>query len=1172
MPITSLAPTATPSDGQSHRWSSLPGVSAAAALYTKVIDQERFALVITHNAAESQEWLEALKFFSANNDQFCLLDLPDREVLPYDYFSPHPDIISARLNTLYHLQRQSCGICVVSLPTLMTRLCPKEYINRDSLLLSIGQQLETKALRNQLDDAGYQNRDTVFEHGEYAVRGSLLDIFPMGSEWPYRIDLFDDEISSLRTFDPENQRSLEKIDQIAILPAAEVSLDKQAINHFRDQWHVEFNHNASACPIYQDVVAGIPYSGIESYLPMFYPSTSTLLDFLPSNSLVVSMPGNHQQASDFINNVNERYEQHSIDPTRPLMTPAKLYLEVDEYFSLLMGFPRIALSSDTENASSNPQRGQYTCDAQMNPQLLIEDHAGNALNRVESFLSSPQRGKQTAKHVLFCVESLGRREIFIDKLKAISVDAHACDSWQDFKHIISSQKEPQTAVAVAAFNHGATIPSANISIIAEPELFGVTIKPKARNNKERNLLADQTIHNLIELQIGSPIVHLDHGVGRYLGLEHMPVDGGNGIIIDAEFLTLEYAGGDRLYVPVTSLHMIGRYMGGDESSAPLNKLGSENWGNAKRKAIANIHDVAAELLDIYARRKAMQGFAFAVDKESYNAFCEQFPFEETADQLTTIRAVTTDMEKETAMDRLVCGDVGFGKTEVAMRAAFIAASNSKQVMVLVPTTLLAQQHYQNFLDRFADSPIQIETLSRFKTAKEQTSVMASFKSGKTDILIGTHKLIQKSMQHHDLGLVIVDEEHRFGVRQKEQLKSLCANVDLLTMTATPIPRTLNMAMAGLRDLSIIATPPAKRLSVKTFVHEKQTGLVKEALLREILRGGQVFYLHNEVNSIERTADELRKILPEARVAVGHGQMPERELEQVMSDFYHRKFNILVCSTIIETGIDIPNANTIIIERADKFGLAQLHQLRGRVGRSHHQAYAYLFIPNKKLLSKDAEKRLTAIEEAQDLGAGFMLATHDLEIRGAGQLLGDEQSGQMQSIGYSLYLDMLERAVSALKSGEEIDLSAPLNVLGEINLNLPALIPNDYLPDVHNRLMLYKRISSATDIEALRDLKVEMIDRFGLLGPEINNLFEIMRIKIDCIQYGIVKIDAGEQGGYIEFGHDTMVNPMTLVKMVQEQHEIYRLTGATRLTFSQYLPESEDRITWVSSLVKQLGQS
>ncbi|MDG1293447.1 MAG: transcription-repair coupling factor, partial [Pseudomonadales bacterium] len=984
---------------------------------------------------------------------------------------------------------------------------------------------------------------------------------------------FDDEVSSLRTFDADTQRSLDKIERIEILPAAEVCLDKEAINHFRDQWHDHFKHNPSVCPIYEDVLAGIPYAGIESYLPMFFNSTDTLLDYLPDNSLLFSYPEFEKTANDFLNNVNDRYEQQAIDPTRPLLAPANLYLRVDECFSKMAAFARVTTTAKVLDQKQNTARGLFSCGAATNPQLLIDDHAENALTRLQAFLTSSPKHSADTRHVLFCVESLGRREIFSDKLKAIGINALSCDTWHEFKTAVEqSDGTPQTGIAVAAFNRGASFPDSGISVIAEPELFGVTIKPKVRSNKERNMLADAAIHNLIELNIGSPIVHLDHGVGRYLGLEHMPIDGGGGKIIDAEFLTLEYAGGDRLYVPVTSLHMISRYMGGDESTAPLNKLGSENWGNAKRKAIANIHDVAAELLDIYARRKSMEGFPFVLTDSDYDQFCDKFPFEETVDQKTAIEAVVLDMQKETAMDRLVCGDVGFGKTEVAMRAAFLAASNSKQVMVLVPTTLLAQQHYQNFQDRFADLPIAIDTLSRFKTSKEQTKVMASFKSGATDILIGTHKLIQKDMEANDLGLVIVDEEHRFGVRQKEQLKNLCANVDLLTMTATPIPRTLNMAMAGLRDLSIIATPPAKRLSVKTFVHEKQNGLLKEALLRELLRGGQVFYLHNDVSSIERAAQELRDLLPDARVVVGHGQMPERQLEQVMSDFYHRRFNILVCSTIIETGIDIPNANTIIIERADKFGLAQLHQLRGRVGRSHHQAYAYLFVPSRKHLSRDAAKRLEAIEEAQDLGAGFMLATHDLEIRGAGQLLGDEQSGQMQSVGYTLYLDMLERAVTALKNGESIDLAAPLNILGEINLHLPALIPDDYLPDVHNRLILYKRITSADSREKLRDLQVEMIDRFGLLTDEIKNLFIIMEIKLRCLNYGIAKIDASENGGYIDFTSNTAVNPMTIVGLVQNDYETFKLSGATRLTFSQFLPESQQRIQWISELVDQLGNT
>lgn len=1172
-----------PTRGQLQNWYSLPGAAGALAVLEQLKQTRQFALVITRDASDTQEWFEALKFFSQNENSkdpsFNIRIFPDREVLPYDYFSPHPDIISERLSTLYHLQSETYGACLVSASTLMARVCPSDYVNRDSLMIKVGQQLDSKKLKNQLESAGYQHRDTVFEHGEYAVRGSLLDIFPMGNEQPYRIELFDDEISSLRTFDTDTQRSLEKIDQVAILPAAEVALDNTAINCFRDQWHLEFKHSPDACPIYQDVIAGIPYAGIESYLPMFFSHTHSLLDYLPDNSIVFSYPEFEKTAMDFLINVSDRFEQQAIDPTRPLLPPQRLYLSIEECFGQMNDFARINISPKVLDQDNNLSRGLISRQAAHNPQLLIEDHAENALSRIEEFLTSTPKvivdreSATSARHVLFCVESLGRREIFADKLKAIGTAPAVCESWKAFQDLIEQNPDtPQTGIAVAAFNRGATFPLQQISLIAEPELFGVAIKPKARASKEKNMLAEASIHNLIELNIGSPIVHLDHGVGRYLGLEHMPVDGGNGKIIDAEFLTLEYAGGDRLYVPVTSLHMISRYMGGDESVAPLNKLGSENWGNAKKKAIANIHDVAAELLDIYARRKSMQGYAFELIADDYQNFCDRFPFEETTDQLGTIASVINDMQADTAMDRLVCGDVGFGKTEVAMRAAFVAASNSKQVMVLVPTTLLAQQHTQNFLDRFADLPITIESLSRFKTASEQTKVMDGFKSGKIDILIGTHKLIQKDMQPHDLGLVIVDEEHRFGVRQKEQLKNLCANVDLLTMTATPIPRTLNMAMAGLRDLSIIATPPARRLSVKTFVHEKQNSILKEALLRELLRGGQVFYLHNEVSSIERAADEIRELLPDARVAIGHGQMPERELEQVMSDFYHRRFNILVCSTIIENGIDIPNANTIIIERADKFGLAQLHQLRGRVGRSHHQAYAYLFIPNRKVLSRDAEKRLEAIEESQDLGAGFMLATHDLEIRGAGQLLGDEQSGQMISIGFTLYLDMLERAVSALKSGETVDLSAPLNVLGEINLHLPALIPDEYLPDVHNRLMLYKRIASADSSAMLRELQVEMIDRFGLLTAEIKNLFSIMEIKLQCIQCGIVKIDASEAGGYIDFGKNTAVDPMAIVTLVQTLPETFKLRGATRLTFAQYLPESAERIQWVADLVDQLGKT
>ncbi|MBT8148455.1 MAG: transcription-repair coupling factor, partial [Gammaproteobacteria bacterium] len=853
--------------------------------------------------------------------------------------------------------------------------------------------------------------------------------------------------------------------------------------------------------------------------------------------------------------------------TRPLLAPTKLYQEVDECLGNIKALGHVKLQATTENTGNlRAERGEYAFNCSANPQLSIDDHSNEPLQNLQNFLLDAQ---YQHLNCLFCVESMGRREVLLEKLKNAGVNCIAVDDWPAFIDTCKAGKR-QHGVVVSGFNQGAQLNDLQIAIVAEPELFGVAIKPRARKNRDKNTLAEATIHSLVELRCGAPIVHIDHGVGRYLGLDSMPVPVSHGHSIDAEFMTLEYAGGDRLYVPVTSLHLISRYMGGDENSAPLNKLGTDSWGKAKRKAIANVRDVAAELLAIHAKRRSLTGYAHVLNDEDYRRFCDQFPFEETVDQQQAIDAVVDDMQKLESMDRLVCGDVGFGKTEVAMRAAFVAVSNSKQVMMLVPTTLLAQQHFQNFQDRFADWPVKVDTLSRFRTASEQKTVLAQLANGTIDILIGTHKLIQKTINTKDLGLVIVDEEHRFGVSQKEQLKRLCAHVDLLTMTATPIPRTLNMAMAGLRDLSIITTPPARRLSVKTFVREKQASLVQEAMLRELLRGGQVFYLHNDVNTIERAARELEQLLPDARVAIGHGQMPERQLEQVMSDFYHKKYNVLVCSTIIETGIDVPNANTIIIERADKFGLAQLHQLRGRVGRSHHQAYAYLFIPNRKLLTSDAEKRLQAIEEAQDLGAGFMLATHDLEIRGAGELLGSDQSGQIQSIGFSLYLDMLDRAVSSLNNGEEIDLTSPLEILGEINLHIPALIPDDYLPDIHNRLILYKRIANAESNDALRELQVEMIDRFGLLREEVKNLFTLTQLKLAARPIGIKKIDAGEHGGFVEFTAKTHVDPLAIVKLVQESPHIFQLKGATRLNFKLDLPESRDRVEWVAGFIADLA--
>jgi transcription-repair coupling factor (superfamily II helicase) len=1179
---------ALPASGLTQTWRGLPGASRALSLLSAVqqATQPTFLLAVTRDGNETEDLFEALQFFSGSSqaqsntspvntqtkEQVSVVQLPDQETLPYDHFSPHPDIISDRLNTLYRLQNDNAlqhkGICIISAGALMARLCPRSYINQHSLVVQVGETLRIEQLKRRLVEVGYQHRESVFEHGDFAVRGSVLDLFPMGSQLPYRIELFDTEIESLRTFDPENQRSLDRIDALSILPAGEVAFDKTAINHFRDQWHNEFNHDPDICPVHGDTVAGIISAGIEAYLPMFFDSTETIFDYLPEHSVICSYPELEDSLQGFRREAERRYTQQNIDPTRPLLAPDKLFLAIDECFGAIKRSGHIKICGLPAIEPSHPERGEYVFNCSTNAQLLIDDHSKTPLQNIENFILDSEHEHTK---LLFCVDSLGRREVLLEKLNAAGIATVAVEQWGDF---LTSDDQAHQAhgVSVTSFNRGAWLHDLNIAIVAEPELFGITIKPKARKNRDKNTLAEATIHSLVELRVGAPIVHIDHGVGRYLGLECMPVPVSQNHSIDAEFMTLEYAGGDKLYVPVTAMHLISRYMGGDENTAPLNKLGTDSWGNAKRKAIANVRDVAAELLAIYAKRKAMQGFAHGLEADDYRRFCEQFPFEETVDQQNAIDAVVSDMQSQQAMDRLVCGDVGFGKTEVAMRAAFVAVNNSKQVMVLVPTTLLAQQHFQNFQDRLADWPVKIDTLSRFRSASEQKSVLANFASGNIDILIGTHKLIQKSIVAKDLGLVVVDEEHRFGVSQKEQLKRLCANVDLLTMTATPIPRTLNMAMAGLRDLSIITTPPARRLSVKTFVREKQTSLVQEAMLRELLRGGQVFYLHNDVSSIERTAREIEELLPDARVTVGHGQMPERQLEQVMADFYHKKYNVLVCTTIIENGIDIPNANTIVIERADKFGLAQLHQLRGRVGRSHHQAYAYLFIPQRKRLTKDAEKRLQAIEESQDLGAGFMLATHDLEIRGAGELLGSDQSGQIQSIGFSLYLDMLDRAVNSLNAGEEIDLTSPLEIQGEMNLHLPALIPHNYLPDIHNRLILYKRIASAESNEALRDIQVEMIDRFGLLRDEIRNLFTLMELKLAARPIGIKKIDSGERGGFVEFTTKTTVDPMTIVSMVQDSPHIFQLKGATRLNFKLDLPESSDRIEWVSALILQLSNA
>jgi transcription-repair coupling factor (superfamily II helicase) len=1137
--------------GKQH-WGNLPGAAQSLAIAEAASAAKRFTLLLTADSQSAERLEQELKFFAP---ELPVLHFPDWETLPYDLFSPHQDIISQRIASLYRLPELEHGVLVVPITTALHRLAPTRFLLGSSLMLDVGQKLDVELMRTRLEASGYRYVDTVYEHGEFTVRGALIDLFPMGSKLPYRIDLFDDEIETLRTFEPETQRSIDKVDSVRLLPAKEFPLQKEAVTRFKARFRERFDVDFRRSPIFQDLNSGITPAGIEYYIPLFFEETSTLFDYLPQDTQVFSLPGIEQAAETFWKDVRNRYEERRVDPDRPLLPPDELFLPVEDCFARLKTWPRVVTSQDDVETGAGRERFP----AQALPNLAIEAKASEPLAALSNFLNDfPGR-------VLFTAESAGRREVLLELLERLKLRPKTLDSWLEF---VDSKE--RLAITIAPLDEGllleqTALDQTALALIAESPLFGQRVMQRRRREKRADGHSnDAVIKNLAELREGAPVVHIDHGVGRYLGLATLEVE--NQV---AEFLMLAYAEEAKLYVPVANLHLIARYTGSDDELAPLHRLGSEAWQKAKRKAAEQVRDVAAELLDIYARRAAREGYAFADPKLDYETFSAGFPFEETPDQQTTIEAVRHDMLAPKPMDRLVCGDVGFGKTEVAMRAAFIAVHGGKQVAILVPTTLLAQQHYNSFRDRFADWPVTVEVMSRFKSAKEINAAVADLAEGKIDIVIGTHKLLQDDVKIKNLGLVIIDEEHRFGVRQKEQLKALRSEVDILTLTATPIPRTLNMAVAGMRDLSIIATPPARRLSVRTFVMEQNKPTVKEALLRELLRGGQVYYLHNDVKTIEKCAADLAELVPEARIGIGHGQMHERDLEQVMSDFYHKRFNVLIASTIIETGIDVPSANTIIIERADKFGLAQLHQLRGRVGRSHHQAYAYLLTPPRKQITPDAEKRLEAIANTQDLGAGFVLATNDLEIRGAGELLGEGQSGQIQAVGFTLYMEMLERAVKSIRKGEQPNLDQPLGGGPEINLRVPGLIPEDYLPDVHARLILYKRIANAADEEGLKDLQVEMIDRFGLLPEPTKNLVRMTSLKLKAEQLGIKKVDAGPQGGRIEFAADTPVDPLTLIKLIQGQPKRYKFEGATLFKFTVPMERPEERFNTIEALLERL---
>lgn len=1071
--------------------------------------------------------------------------LPDWETLPYDSFSPHQEIVSSRLSSLYQLPQMLNGVIILPVNTLMQKVCPHSFLMGYALITKKGDRLSRETLRSQLEQAGYRAVDQVLEHGEFATRGALLDLFPMGSEEPYRLDFFDDEIDSIRVFDVDTQRTLNKVDQISLLPAHEFPTDKAAIELFRSQWREQFEVRRDSEHIYQQVSKGTWPAGIEYWQPLFFNQPlPALFCYLPENTLLISLGNIEAAAERFWLDTSQRFDNRRVDPMRPLLPPESLWLRVEQLFAELKNWPRIQLT----NQKITKKAGSLNLDYQPLPDLAVQHQHKSPLDSLRRFVES------FSGRIIFSVETEGRRETLQELLARIKLKPTL------IKNLEHAQK-PGQYLMIGACEHGFLDNENQTAVICESDLLGERVIRRQDNRRAIN--TDTLVRNLAELKLGQPVVHLEHGVGRYAGMTTLEAGG-----IKAEYLILTYAGEDKLYVPVSSLHLISRYSGGAEENAPLHKLGGETWTKARQKAAEKVRDVAAELLDIYARREAKPGFAFKQDREQYQQFCEAFPYEPTLDQTNTIGAVLGDMCRANAMDRLVCGDVGFGKTEVAMRAAFVAVINTKQVAILVPTTLLAQQHYDNFRDRFANWPIRIEVMSRFRSAKEQQQVLEATTEGKVDILIGTHKLLQNGLHWKDLGLLIVDEEHRFGVRQKEQIKAMRANVDILTLTATPIPRTLNMAMSGMRDLSIIATPPARRLAVKTFVREYDDLIIREAILREVLRGGQVYYLYNDVASINKTAEHLAKLVPEARIAIGHGQMHERDLERVMSDFHHQRYNVLVCTTIIETGIDIPNANTIIMERADKFGLAQLHQLRGRVGRSHHQAYAYLLTPHPKAMTSDAVKRLEAIASLEDLGAGFALATHDLEIRGAGELLGEDQSGQITTVGFSLYMELLENAVDALKEGREPSLDDLTNNQTEIELRVPALLPDDYIPDVNTRLSFYKRIASALTASELDELKIELIDRFGSLPDAARNLLQTAAMRQQAKKLGIKRIEGNEKGGFIEFSENNDVDPIYLIDLLQRQPQCYRLDGPSKLKFSIDLAERPKRLEFINSLLKQ----
>ncbi|MYZ52936.1 transcription-repair coupling factor [Malikia spinosa] len=1136
-----------------------PTGSADALLLAELGLREKAAgrpvAIITADANDAQRLLDELPFFAPGLR--CAL-FPDWETLPYDSFSPHQDLISERLATLWRIQQrdqeQGADVVIVPATTALYRLAPPAFMAGYTFEFKVRQKLDEAKFKAQLTLAGYQHVTQVVSPGEYAVRGGLIDLFPMGSLVPYRVDLFDDEIDSIRTFDPDSQRSLYPVPEVRLLPGREFPMDEAARTRFRKRWRELLEGDPTKSRIYKDIGNGVATAGIEYYLPLFFEQTATVFDYLGSDATLVLHGDLEPAFQRFWQDTRERYRLVQSDPDRPALPPETLFLDAEGFYAVAKPHMQLALRPGSQDV-------EHSAWIQALPDLGAQRGADDPLAKLHAHI------RASSDRVLLLAESDGRRESLLDFLRASQLSPPAFDSLAEFQ-----ASDEKVGIATAALASGFAWIEGGIAFVTETELFAAGPTTRRRRKQEQVSDVEALIKDLSELNVGDPVVHSAHGIGRYRGLINMDLGEKNadGSPALQEFLHLEYANDATLYVPVSQLQLISRYTGVSADEAPLHRLGSGQWEKAKRRAAEQVRDAAAELLNIYARRAAREGHAFRYSPHDYETFANDFGFEETADQNAAIHAVIQDMISPQPMDRLVCGDVGFGKTEVALRAAFVAVTGGKQVAFLAPTTLLAEQHYQTLVDRFAKWPVKIAEMSRFRTTKEVNAALKGVADGTVDIVVGTHKLLSEKTQFKNLGLLIIDEEHRFGVRHKEQMKALRAEVDVLTLTATPIPRTLGMALEGLRDLSVIATAPQRRLAIKTFVRSESKGVIREAVLRELKRGGQVYFLHNEVDTIENRKQMLEEILPEARIGIAHGQMPERELERVMRDFVAQRFNLLLCSTIIETGIDVPTANTIIMARADKFGLAQLHQLRGRVGRSHHQAYAYLLVPDIEGLTKQAQQRLDAIQQMEELGSGFYLAMHDLEIRGAGEVLGENQSGNMLEVGFQLYNEMLSEAVESLKAGREPDLLNPLNVTTDINLHAPALLPDDYCGDVHLRLSFYKKLATAKTAEQVDRLLEEIVDRFGKLPAQAQTLIDVHRLRVLSQPYGVQKVDATPGVILITFRPNPPIDPMKIIELVQKNRHV-KLAGNDKLRIERALAEPKDRAQLVRDILRSLGQ-